>query len=576
MKSAKNDINNIYVIDFECRNSEEDVKAELTSIWLFDICKIDNLEHIQGTTIDDFFKQIQKLAPATLYSHNLKFDGSFILYYLLKHGFRYSLDSSNLNSMEFNSLINEENEIFNIKVCFPSKKGVRAKQQIEFRDSTKKIKGSVKQIALSYHLPLQKLEINHYKSRSIDYEPIPEEREYIKHDTEIIAYVIKLMYEKGMVNLTASSDALHEFKKNSKSWWSYLFPKINLEYDQYIRQALKGGLCYVNPKFKGRVLNEITIFDANSFYPAIASKYPLPYGKPIYFQGKPKSKKDTPLWISHINICAKLKENKIPCIQLRKFFIYGKNEFLIDSQGEIIDLWITNIDLDLIKESYDIYELTFIDGFYFCSSTKMFKSYIEPLYQIKERSVGAERETNKILLNGLLGKFATKTRFINKVPYLLSDDIITFDEASEEIKDPIYTAITVFVNSWGRYLLGHKINLNFNNFVYCDTDSLHLLGNESNTDYLDLEIDDEKLGAFKNEYKNNPVINAKYLNEKTYYLILQDNKSVVKCSGAPDDMKKLMTFDNFKYNAVFDNRLVPKYVKGGCVLIQTKFTIKGK
>lgn len=576
MKSAKNEIENIYIIDFETRNAREDVINDKTSVWLYDICKIDTLQHIQGLTIEEFMKAIKNLAPATFYSHNLKFDGSFILYYLLKNNFTYTLDFSNIKPKEFCTLINDENEIFNIKICFENKKGTRIKQQVELRDSSKKIRGSVKQIALSYHLPIKKLEIDYTKERPVGYNPTLEELEYIKHDTEIIAYVVKNMYEKGMIKLTASSDAFSKYKEENKKWYSYLFPVIPFEYDQYIRNALKGGLCYINPKHKGRILNEVSIYDSNSFYPFIACKYPLPYGKPLYFEGEPKVLKDMPLWIAHIEICCKLEENKIPCIQLRKFYMYGRNEFLIDTFGELCEIWITNIDLDLIKESYEIYQINWIDGFYFCSSRKLFKSYLEPLYQIKEQSQGVERETNKVLLNGLLGKFATKTVFKNKMPCLLANDFLTFEVINEEIRKPIYTAITVFVNSWGRYLLGHKINLNFNNFVYCDTDSLHLLGNESNTDYLDIEIDETKLGAFKNEYKNNPVINAKYLNEKTYYLILKDKNSVIKCSGAPDDLKKVMTFDNFKYNAVFDNRLVPKYVKGGCVLVNTKFSIKSK
>lgn len=573
MKSVKNDIENVYVIDFETRNSQADLKANMTSIWLWDICKMTNLEHIQGTTIESFIDQIKEIAPATFYSHNLKFDGSFIIYYLIKSKFEYTENSKKLESNQYTCLINDQNDVFNIKICFEKKKGSNAKRQVEFRDSSKKIRGSVKQIALSYNLPIKKLEIDHVKSRTIDYKPTSEELEYIKHDTEIIAQVLRGFYEKGMTALTAPSDALKAYKDYNKKWFKYLFPVLDLGVDQFIRYALRGGVCYLKEEYRNRILNEVTILDINSYYPYIASSMPLPYGKPLYFKGKPEFRKDMPLYIAHIEICCRLKKDHVPTLQLKKFYIFGRNEFVRDTQGELYEFYLTNVDIETIYKSYDVFEINYIDGFYFCASTKLFKDYIEPLYKIKDNTIGAQRETNKILLNSLFGKFATKTVFKDKAPYLLND-VIHYEDLGEEMTNPVYTAITVFINSWGRALLASLINLNYQTFIYCDTDSLHLVGNISNTNYSNVDIDEHRLGAFKNEYLKNPIVNAKYLNEKTYYLILKSGDSVIKCSGAPDDVKKMMTFDNFKYDSVFNNKLVPKFVKGGCILVNSKFSIK--
>ncbi len=581
MKTKRNDITNVYTFDFETRNSKKDVKVGETSVWLWDVCSLQTLEHVHDNDIESFIHQLEEIAPATLYSHNLKFDGSFIIYYLIKNKFTYLEDGSNLEPKSFNCLISGDNDIFNIKICFKNKKGSRAKQQIELRDSCKKIKGTVREIAIAYHLPILKLDINNDLERPVGYIPTDDEIKYIEHDSEVIARVLKMFYEKDMTSLTASADAFKMFKKDCGKWYSYFFPKLPIEIDDYLRYALKGGLCYVNPKWKGQTLTDMTILDANSFYPFIAANLPLPFGKPEYFVGKPIKNDSRPLFISHIQVCCRLKEDHIPTLQLRKFFLHGKNEFVIDTMGEMVDLYLTNIDIESMYQSYDVFEIEYIDGFRFCASAKIFTRYINELYRIKDQSIGAQRETNKILLNGLLGKFATKTTYKNKVPLLFKGDenlnlkdTLYFEEIGEYEKDPIYTATTVFVNAWGRAILSRMINDNFKFFVYCDTDSLHLIGNIDWCDYKDIAIDEHKLGYFKNEYKDNPIVNAKYLSEKTYFLILKSGDSVVKCAGAPDYLKKLMTFENFKYNAVFNERLIPKYVKGGCVLVKSKFSIK--
>ena len=214
MKSKRNDITNVYSFDFETRNSAKDIESQTTSIWLWDICHLTNLDHLTGYDIDSFIEQLENLAPATLYTHNLKFDGSFIIYWLIKHKYKYDPDGSNMTSKTFNCLISGDNDIFYIRICFKNKKGIKAKQQIELRDSSKKIKGKVKQIAIDYHLPIKKGEIDMNKNRPEGYIATNEEIEYIKNDSEIIARVLNMFYEKNMVSLTASSDAFKMFKKD--------------------------------------------------------------------------------------------------------------------------------------------------------------------------------------------------------------------------------------------------------------------------------------------------------------------------------------------------------------------------
>ena len=73
----------IYVIDFENANSDLNVQNNETFVWLADICDIESLKHYTYYDFDSFIDKIIKLSPAIFYSHNLKYDGIFLLDYLL-------------------------------------------------------------------------------------------------------------------------------------------------------------------------------------------------------------------------------------------------------------------------------------------------------------------------------------------------------------------------------------------------------------------------------------------------------------------------------------------------------------
>ena len=50
----------------------------------------------------------------------------------------------------------------------------------------------------------------------------------------------------------------------------------------------------------------------------------------------------------------------------------------------------------------------------------------------------------------------------------------------------------------------------------------------------------------------------------------------VICAGMPDAVKEQVTYENFKVGFVANKgKLAPKHVKGGVVLVDTPFTVKG-
>jgi len=555
---------NIYVFDFESNNSQLNIDNELTNVWLWDICSLNDYSHTTGTDFNDFISVISKLAPCIMYSHNLKFDGIFILDYLLKNGFKHTTEK-HLKQGEFSTLISETKVFYSIKVCIEDK-NKKAKKIIEFRDSTKKLKGTVAEIAKSHDLPILKGEIDYKAYRPYGYIPTDDEIAYIRNDTEIIARALKPQYENGMDKLTTASDTLALFKKHMGKYFQILFPTISLKEDTFIRNAYRGGLVLVDERRCEKIIKQpVYVYDVNSMYPYQMAEKPLPYGTPVYYLGKYKKDNKYTLYIQRIEVCCKLKENYKPTVLLKNRFYQKQLSYLTDTEGQMIELTLTSVDMELLYKHYEIFDIKYIDGYMFLSSTKLMRSFIKPLYEKKCTTKGAEKERYKLLLNALYGKFATNPKHIGKIPYL-ENDKVCFKNGPVEIGKPIYTALSAFVTAYSRQQLLNTIQNNYDNFVYCDTDSIHLLGEIQGE-----IVDDKKLGAYKLE-KIYTI--SKYLAQKTYYGITAENKKDIKIAGCPKNVKEKISFENFNFENSFDGKLLPKTVNGGVVLIEHTFTLK--
>ena len=75
-----------FVADFETTSEKFYNENGYTKVWLYAICDMNGNIVNYGETIEQFIMYIRTLYGKTIYFHNLKFDGTFILDYLLKLG----------------------------------------------------------------------------------------------------------------------------------------------------------------------------------------------------------------------------------------------------------------------------------------------------------------------------------------------------------------------------------------------------------------------------------------------------------------------------------------------------------
>lgn len=546
-----------YCADFETITNPDDCR-----VWAYAIAEVGNIDNFHyGNSLDDFMEFIEK-NQAIYYFHNLKFDGEFIIHWLLNHGFKHSKKPQ---EKEFSTLISRMGQFYSIEIVYKRrKKGVN---KVVIYDSLKKLPFTVANIAKAFHLEMSKLEIDYNEYREIGHELTQEEIDYIHNDVCIVAQALAVQLDQGLTKMTNGADALNYFKELiGKKKYRQLFPVLDLEMDSSIRLAYRGGWTYCNPRIADKDLGEGLVYDMNSMYPSMMVHRQLPYGRPEYFTCQYQADELYPLYIQKIECRFKVKPNHLPTIQLKKNLMFAMNEYIEDSK-EVVQMVLTNVDLKLFLEHYDIIGgIEYIDGYKFKACQGVFDQYIDYWMNIKMTSEGAIKQLAKLMLNSLYGKFATRPDVTGKVPYL-ENGIVRYELGEPETREPEYTPLGVFITAWARDKIIRTAQSVYDRFCYADTDSIHITG----TDIPNIEVDDKKLNYWKLE---SHFTRARFIRQKTYIEEI-DGKLNVKCAGMPDSLKELVTWENFHVGfEKADGRLMPKHVRGGIVLVESPYKLR--
>lgn len=544
--------------DFETTTDPQDVR-----VWAACAVDIETNKTLHLSNSLDSFMEWLSDKNTVCYFHNLKFDGEFILSWLFRNGFTFSRERENKT---FETLITDDGLVYSITVIFEKLK--KKYKKVVFYDSLKKLPFPVATIAKAFNLPMSKGSIDYEKPRPVGYILDDQERDYIETDCKIVASALKTQFEQGLNKMTNASDALNGYKNIiSKRTFDTLFPVLPVELDLDLRQAYKGGWVYLNPKYKNaRGLKGVT-FDVNSLYPWVMRTKLLPFSFPIYFEGEPEVDEDFPLFIVRLQCEFEIKPGHLPTIQLKNNRRFVETEYLTDSGGDIVPMTLTSVDLKLFLDHYDVYNLEYINGWRFRGSDNLFTGYIDYWMHIKETTTGALRQLAKLMLNSLYGKFATNPKARQKIPVFDEIGVVRYELDDPEERDPVYTAMGAFITAYAREKTIRSAQSVYDRFIYADTDSLHLTGHD---DPEGLEIHPTKLGAWKNEGR---FYDSKFIRAKTY-METTDDGTKVTCAGMPDNIKALVTYDNFKQGQSFYGKLMPRRYPGGIVLEKTYFTIK--
>lgn len=580
-----------FVGDFETSVYEGQTNTE---VWASGSCELFTENVSIFTSIDEQFAYYYSLkSDIIVYYHNLKFDGSFILDYLLikekyKQAFVIDKDQNyhwlSDKDMPCHSLkysISDMGQWY--QIVLHTKNGNR----IVFQDSLKLLPFSLKRIGESFKTKHKKLEIEYEGERHAFGKITDEEKKYLTNDLLVIKEALEIMHQEGHTKLTIGSCCLAEYKHIIKTTtnpgipgdWDEIFPNLYKQKlinfpektaGEYIHKSYKGGWTYVVPEKSNRLFFNGVTADVNSLYPSVMSSesgnyYPI--GLPHFWKGEipDQALKDNRYYFVQIETEFYLKDGYLPFIQIKNDLLYKSTECLKTScvwdkekncwYRNRVTLTLTMTDYELIKEHYDLVDCKIISGCWFYSSIGIFDEYIEKYKQIKLTSKGALRELAKLFLNNLYGKMASSTDSSFKIAKVDGNKIYFITQKENE-KEPGYIPIGSAITSYARNFTIRHAQKNYHGpdkpgFIYADTDSIHC--DLSEEELIDIKVHPVNFCCWKVESYWDKAI---FVRPKTYieHITHEDGIAIekpyhqVKCAGMPDRCKELlkMSFDEVK------------------------------
>lgn len=598
---AKKNKVDYFCADFETNVTEETCK--LNPVWAWGICQIDTDKVYTGTSIGSFFEFIATLEnESIIYFHNLGFDGSFIIDYALRNGFKAVLRLTKESSNREFSVLRNKGKLYQIEFLFSHK-------TIKFWDSYKKLPMAISALpkAFNFEMEICKGEIDYNIYRAPNHILSSEELDYLERDILIDCKALSAANDLGIKNekMTIGGNAYADWSERFiKRWGADMFEQCFLHYTpeewQLSYDAYRGGVCTVNPKYKGKMLSKGgRVYDVNSMYPAVMQNCSLPFGKGVMFSGTPEN--NGKLWVA--NFCAKfyLRKGAIAVFKPKHYpHLWGMGD-MMENSGIEISVTLTSVDFATFSEHYIIDITKWNGGYYYDSCTGMFDDYIEYWGNLKMQAVEqgnkALKTVAKLMLNNLYGKFGQCVELTSELPEI-DDDIVKWHNEMRHVEqleytDPFtnetenlglytnnrYIPIAAFVTSYARAILCDAIRKAGKRFLYCDTDSVHVLDAEKDIDGLD--VDPVKLGAWDLE---GIFFGARYWRPKAYqeYICYHGTTPCegywdLKLAGCPKAaLENIDPVKDFVIGNVFTPKLVPKHVHGGVILEDVGYEFKEK
>ena len=648
-----------------------------TEVWSSALVELNHEKVYVHHSIEQTFYWLNQLRDnAILYYHNLKFDGSFWLDYLMRiptfqlamewfdddHKQGTWMEDKDMPKGSYKYLISNMGQWYTMTIRLMNGK------YITMKDSYKLLPFSLDAIGKSFKTKHQKLDMEYTGYRYAGCPISEEEMKYIENDVLVLKEALEFMFKEGHNRLTIGSCCLNEFKNMPFTLWqdkmpdyNYFFPNLeeigldasrfgSSNVDRYIRNSYGGGWCYVVKGKEAQIKYNGLTADVNSLYPSVmhsesGSKYPI--GKPTFWQGNfipDEAKLENKFYFVRFRCRFYLKEGMLPFVHIRNEYIYDANENLTTSDyrdrktGEYsthykdhngvkhsteVTLTMTQVDYKLFLEHYNVVDFIILDGCYFDAEVGIFDPYIDKWKKVKMTSKGAMRTLAKLFLNNLYGKMASTTDSTFKVAFK-DDKGIHFRPIEAHDKEigyiPIGSAITSYARNFTiRTAQKNYHGVNERGFIYADTDSIHC--DLSVDELIDVPIHDSDFCHWKIENEWDEAI---FVRQKTYieHTIAEDRIPLsefdppkepyylVKCAGMPQRCKDLFvhsmkqdltvlpqteetwkyynklteagktfvqekrTLENFELGLEVPEKLMPKRIDGGVLLVNTTYKMR--
>lgn len=349
---------------------------------------------------------------------------------------------------------------------------------------------------------------------------------YQRQDTELLLKVLetslKLIREKvakiKSFSYTIGSTAMRVFRTIGLKQ-NIIIPS-DKKLKDFLRTAYTGGRVEV---FRYGYYPKITVYDVNSLYPFAMLQTPVPATDRVIACNRPESS----LGFVGVFRCTFNQRNRdvIPVLTVGGRGVYeGSGCFF-------------SPELQLLREVDPSGEIRFHEGYKFLDTEIVFADYIKKLWNLRLEDLGGPLGLIcKYLMNSLYGKMGQhsereKLVVVRNVSELLKlgANCTAVDEEygvwKAQVDSPCgfeHVGIAGMITSFARVCLYRgMMAFGFQNVVYCDTDSVHTIG-EMNRSLVGTDI-----GQYKKEFEGEGV----YAGKKLYALRDENGKEKIRAKG---------------------------------------------
>lgn len=531
----------------------------------------DGIHMFVSNDFDEYMRFLCEHKVKAVWFYNAKFDFAQIDYQLLTHDPPYTVvdeEKTHSQPWTFSSLHNDKGARFSLKIWTPYKHTGKGSKRVNrhehvhavtFYDFCNIFGGGLKRL-------LEEFNVVDYDNVSIrkstmDYQNVDElnlttaELEYLINDTKGLYHLIRIANDT-LTELTGfqitgkKPDIMTAGGLAKKVLLSFLYPDIEkpvdrikafqddhpleLIQDEFFRQRklYTGAVCVLNPRYSGKLLYggdfKMHRYDVNSEYPFVMSRMKDIYGKPermtlSQWEHKSKRYKDGHVCIYVFSeFEATVKKDKIsvfrnPFTAKYTDYIHIDEIFcMFDEEFEELKQW---YDLDVFIRYVITFKTRDVDGY---------RAFVDKFFTLKNESKksGDKAKTAfaKLLLNSAYGKLAERVKREKTYRAIKEADnavrLIHTEEFEVDERGRLSVVQGAYITMRARvWILSHIREICPNvaeQFIYCDTDSVHTMTAYKNADaYM--------LGGFKDEGVFNCV---KYIAPKCYFDAIIDGKVV--------------------------------------------------
>ena len=304
-------------------------------------------------------------------------------------------------------------------------------------------------------------------------------------------------------------------------------------FNKAIADSYKGGVNYVNPLHQNQWLNKhVYVYDINSMYPWLYSTMAMPDIRTLKRVDMLDKHDLGFVMIRSIQAC--VKRGRFPLIKLKTGRKHPNSSHYREKL-DINDVFVlTNLEYQYLLENYSIKK---IEGVQYLRADEnkqlheAFKLFCECWYAEKKEARANGDITRewfaKLMLNSLYGKFGQFESQYESYQLVGVDDELTKTDVVAYV-DSMWDAdlaVASYITAYGRVKLANDINrIGLERFCYCDTDSLHVLGEAPTLD-VGLELGQWKLEGVSTR--------SKFIQPKTYGELLDGEWHSV-CAGFTD------------------------------------------